>query len=159
MDQNQTREPGLSDAQSDGSSSTHPAAEHAGRNEYSNYETRHSGLGIASFIIGILSWIAGFMTIAMVSGDIFDFYNQYIEIGPEAPEQQLLELVEQYPMLVTGSLLGLLAGFLMIIGAILGIVSLFQQHRKKLFPILGTCFNAGPLAILIIFFVLGSYAA
>jgi hypothetical protein len=65
-------------------------------------------------------------------------------------EDQALDLLTRYPGLIGGVLLFLASGFLFFIGAILGIISLFSQNRKKLFPILGTVLNAFPIAVMIL---------
>ncbi|MBO6513328.1 MAG: hypothetical protein JJ974_05120 [Phycisphaerales bacterium] len=46
-------------------------------------------------------------------------------------------------------------GFLLLVAAVLGLVSLFQSTRKKLFGILGLCFSLGMFTLFVGLMILG----
>jgi hypothetical protein len=86
----------------------------------------HSGPGIASFILALLSGF-GVLCVLILAGVLA--VRAGGELDEESPEA----------MLVGGAmLLGLVVA---LVGAILGVVGLCQQHRKKIFAVLGLCFN------------------
>jgi hypothetical protein len=89
-------------------------------------ELPHSGPGIASFILGLLSGLAVLFVLILAGVLTARAGGELDEESPEA-------------MLVGGALLVCLLGAL--VGAILGGVGLAQQRRKKIFAILGLCFN------------------
>lgn len=96
----------------------------------------HSGLGIASFIIFIITVVLYFL--------IFGVSTVFAVVAPELADRQ------SPVMRVTGALLllGILAN---IIGLALGITGVTRKNRKKLLSILGLIFNS---IILIVFFAL-----
>jgi mannose/fructose/N-acetylgalactosamine-specific phosphotransferase system component IIC len=88
---------------------------------------KHSGLGIASFAVAILSGIEIFAMIAVATYLAARSPEQF---GEESPQAIILGL-------------GIFAGMgLAAIGACLGIAGLTQPNRIKLFAILGLVFNA-----------------
>lgn len=98
---------------------------------------KHSGLGIASFIISLIAGLAllGLFTAAGVL---------------ETTTQGGLD-EESVAALVIG--LGILfAGLTTLVSLLLGIIGLVQQERKKIFALLGTIFSGlvVTLAILIV---------
>lgn len=117
---------------------------------------KHSGLGIASFVIAILGVILAFTAWNTISTGLQEFEDsgitleQFINMGPDEQEQY----VESFPNLLGGISLILVCGFIMFIGAILGLISLFQK-RKKLFPIIGTVINGLPIVTFIFFMIIG----
>ncbi|HLU13523.1 MAG TPA: hypothetical protein VKZ64_06150 [Arenimonas sp.] len=89
-------------------------------------EAKHSGLGIASFIISLVAGLA--ILIAIVIAGIMEA-NTPGGIDENSPEAILLGLV----------LIGMM--FLDLVALGLGIGALFQRDRKKIFAILGTIFS------------------
>ena len=89
-------------------------------------ELKHSGFGIASFI---LSMGSGLLCMAM-----------FVVAGVmEASTPGGMSEDDPVVMLVG---LGILAGgFAMLISAVFGVAGLFQQNRKKIFAILGLLFS------------------
>ena len=88
---------------------------------------KHSGLGIASFVISLVAGVAEFL-LSMVAG--------YIEmstpggINADDPIAGIIGL-----MMIAGI-------FGALVGVGLGIAVLFQKDRKKVFCILGLIFNS-----------------
>lgn len=100
--------------------------------QISTLEMKHSGVGIASFVMSLLSGISLFALFAIAG---------YME------SQSATGMSEDDP---TTMLLGfalIAAGLAQFLAAILGVVGLFQSNRKKLFAVLGTIFSV--LAILL----------
>lgn len=89
-------------------------------------DAKHSGLGIASFIISLVAGLA--ILIAIVIAGIMEA-NTPGGIDENSPEAILLGLV----------LIGMM--FLDLVALGLGIGALFQRDRKKIFAILGTIFS------------------
>lgn len=113
---------------------------------------KHSGLGIASFIMAIVSvlgLIGCFSAMAVLLGDMI---TDPAAINPE----------EALPANIGGlaaASLGLFASvFISFVGAILGIIGLFQKDRAKLFAILGTVFNALITGFFVILLAIGAAA-
>jgi hypothetical protein len=103
----------------------------------------HSGVGIASFIIGLLVWVA----IALM------------QVWYESAVQQ--SQAAGYGLLLS-ALSVCLVPFI-IVGIILGIVAMRQKNRKRLFTVLGLIFNGifvillGAAACYYWFLILGGY--
>ena len=94
-------------------------------------ELKHSGVGIASFALSMLSGVSLFVLFGVAG---------YME------SQSPGGMSEDDPstMLLGVALIG--AGMAQILAFVLGVVGLFQANRKKIFAILGTIFSL--LAIL-----------
>lgn len=107
---------------------TPPAAE---LSELRPLEPPHTGLGIASFIIGLFVGI-GEMVVVGWTGYLAT--SKPGTITPEAPIAIILGLV---------MLAGLAAAFL---GAGLGVGGLFHKNRRRIFAVLGLVFNVMILA-------------
>ncbi|WP_274364931.1 hypothetical protein [Paenibacillus thermotolerans] len=111
---------------------------------------KHSGLGIASFImaiVSILGLIGCFTAMAVMLGDTLT--------APSAinPEEGLPENIGG----LAAASLGMFASvFISFVGAILGIIGLFQKDRAKLFAILGTVFNALITGFFVILLAIGA---
>lgn len=89
-------------------------------------EQKHSALGIASFVIGL---IVGLLLCILV-----------VIAGMITASQPEIVAEESVPMILLGLLV--LGGLVVnLVGVGLGIAGLFQQQRKKLFPILGVATN------------------
>ena len=98
---------------------------------------KHSGVGIASFILSICM----FLIIIGAFG-----YVAYQEVNtPGGIKEESAEAI-----VVGLAVIGCCA--LLMIGLILGVVGIFQKYRRKLFPILGTCLNG--ITICIVGFVI-----
>lgn len=117
---------------------------------------KHSGLGIASFIMAIVS-IVSFVgiTIALIVwvGNTIDFSN-FLDANnnPTMTKEELLDTITP--------ILGYLILFpfifvLVIIGLILGIIGLARKGYKKVFAVLGTILNGFALLFVFILILIG----
>ena len=111
-------------------------------NQYAQFEThtnpmKHSGLGIASFIIsllnGVLMLILVIASAAMVNEGLTE----------NDPGIQLLGVV------LLGSVV------LTMVGGVFGIITCFQKTRKKIFGIIGLILNAMTFLGIIILMIIG----
>jgi hypothetical protein len=102
-------------------------------------EPKHSGFGIASFIISL---IVGLLELAMVIGAT----AMVMKAGPGGFDEKSAEAIVVGVLLLVGVMIGLL-------GIVLGLIGCFQGNRRKVFAILGTVING-----LILFVVLGLMA-
>jgi hypothetical protein len=94
---------------------------------YESQAPRHSGLGIASFLVAIIS---GFSLLTMIG-----FAAYFAAQNPAKFDD------ESAPAIILG--LGIIAGMgLAVIGLGLGIAGVAQSNRNRLFAILGLVFNA-----------------
>jgi small-conductance mechanosensitive channel len=91
----------------------------------------HSRLGIASFVIGLISFIIFCLAIVLAFG-----YG--VSIASTAPSIQSLE---SSPMIITFGVMMLVSPVVSLVGAVLGFVAVFQKVKKKLFAILGIVVN------------------
>lgn len=96
---------------------------------------KHSGFGIASFVVALLTGLAMFLMLALAG---------YLEVTtPGGVDEESSEAM----------LVGLLILFCLLaalVGAALGIAGLVQARRQKMFAVLGLIFN-----VLIVLGVLG----
>ena len=120
-------------------------------------ELRHSGIGIASAVIAAIAYILMSIGISMFMDDAPRFLEEIIN-NASLTEEEAIGIVSRYPDLVKGTLLFMASGFLLFIGCIIGIVSLFVKERRKLFPILGTVLNVLPALGWILLMAAGSWA-
>lgn len=128
----------------------------------SERENRHSRLGIASFVIAVLTTVL-FVVLLVV---IFSAAGQLLGgVDPQNVTPQDLERNLQQSPGTTGVLgvagFGLVASpFLYLLGAALGIAGLIQKRRKRLFSVLGTVANGviflGLLALVLFLVVVGT---
>lgn len=128
----------------------------------SERENRHSRLGIASFVIAVLTTVL-FVVLLVV---IFSAAGQLLGgVDPQNVTPQDLERNLQQSPGTTGVLgvagFGLAASpFLYLLGAALGIAGLIQKSRKRLFSVLGTVANGviflGILALVLFLVVVGT---
>ena len=100
---------------------------------------RHSGLGIASFVVGILAGLALFIALGVVAV----MYNQ-------SPER----MDEKSPTAILAGLLIIGLCLVHLLGVGLGIGGLVQKDRRKVFSALGVAVNGvallGTIALIII---------
>ncbi len=90
-------------------------------------QEKHSGIGIASFIAGIVSGMAMFLLI-VIAGIIEESSPGGID--------------EESPIAIVVGLFLFLFLFVALVGVGLGIGGLIQNDRQKLFAVLGTIFSA-----------------
>jgi predicted anti-sigma-YlaC factor YlaD len=112
---------------------------------------KHSGLGIASFVLAMISVVLTIIVILTMI-NLGSGLMEQIAVGETMTEEQLLE---QAPGLVIVGLLFMAVAVISLIGGILGIVGLFQKNRKKLFAILGTVFNLLGWVLFFVLFIVG----
>lgn len=96
---------------------------------------KHSGLGIASFVVSILDWLLSFVLMAVAV---------IMELATPGG------MDETSPAAVV---LGLSLFFLFFVAVValgLGVGGLVQPDRKKVFPVLGTIFSALFLALAVL---------
>jgi hypothetical protein len=106
---------------------------------------KHSGLGIASFVIACVAVV--FIIIAFVT-----MVGATSGMTEGMTEEQILS---EAPGLVAGVLIFFFVVLLNLVGGILGIIGLFNKNRKKLFAILGTVFNLLGFVLFIIMMIAG----
>ena len=103
-------------------------------------EQKHSGLGIASFILSCISVFCLFFTI--LEAGIIEASNQ----GESNDNTSLL-------MLVGFSVLAFL--FVALIASGLGIAGLIQKDRNKIYAVFGTIFSTSAILVTLYIFVVG----
>ncbi|RAW19583.1 hypothetical protein DC345_02105 [Paenibacillus taichungensis] len=92
---------------------------------------KHSGPGIASFVIGLVSIIGYMLTLVIATMAI----NSTIGVVT-TPIQ--VEEIALHPAVVLASLAVLVCLILNLAGLILGVIGLILKNRKKVFAIIGT---------------------
>jgi hypothetical protein len=102
---------------------------------------KHSRIGIASFVIGIVSMLIFCLAILLAFG-----YG--ITIASLNPSIQSLQ---SSPTILVLGLVLFLSPILGLVGVVLGFVAVFQKNNKKLFAVLGLVFN---FLIILVFCVL-----
>lgn len=104
---------------------------------------KHSGLGIASFIISI---IAGLLLLTIIAAA--GYFEATMPGGMSEDSIQAM---------IVGLII-ILAAAGELVAFSLGVVSLFAKDRKKIFGILGTLFSAGAVAGTMGLFLIGLMA-
>jgi hypothetical protein len=92
---------------------------------------RHSKIGVASFVVGIVSMLIFCLAIVLAFG-----YG--ISIAASNPTIQNLQ---SSPTILALGLILFLSPVLSLVGVVLGFVALFQKNSKRLFAVLGLVFN------------------
>jgi hypothetical protein len=114
---------------------------------------KHSGLGIASFVLSLVSIVAFIGVtigiVVLISNEI-DFSTLVDSNGQLTMTEE--ELIDKLQPLIGYLIMYPLVLVLNVIGLILGIVGLARRGYKKVFPVLGTVFNG--LAILSVFLLM-----
>ncbi|OAB43827.1 hypothetical protein [Paenibacillus antarcticus] len=105
---------------------------------------KHSGPGIASFILCMISLLGYIASVALIGSLMTPYLNEELT----APTEEMVEKLG-----VAGSIV-ILFLLMNLIGVILGIVGVSLKKRKKIFAILGLIMNAAILLSLAIFFVI-----
>lgn len=123
---------------------------------------KHSGVGIASFVIAIVSIISAILSIVLVFTGVLNMVtDNNLDIDtfadPDAVNNMLLsgELGSGMSSLIFGSLLLFFSLGISFVGGILGLIAAFQKNRKKVFGILGLIFNGLVCVGFIFMLVLG----
>jgi hypothetical protein len=104
--------------------------------------TKHSGPGIASFILSLVAFMGYILATVFITVAAANVL--------ESPEELFQEYFMQQGSAIGGILLFFLAALLNLTALILGIVGLSTKNRKKVFAILGTIFSAIPIFPVII---------
>ena len=105
-------------------------------------KSKHSGFGVASFIISILAGLLMFLIFVIAT---------IIQVStPGGMDRQSIQA-----MLVGLSIIALL--FFDIVAVVLGIVGLFQKKRKKLFAVLGIIFSSATVISMILLIIVGVF--
>ncbi|AZN40192.1 hypothetical protein [Paenibacillus albus] len=112
-----------------------------------------SKLGIASFILGLISIIGFIVAILVISSFImnhnFDDINT-LKARIEAHEQDFAE----FAPVLTGGLMVILSGLVGLVGLVLGIIGAASRNKRKAFSILGIILNAIlPVGLIGLFFI------
>jgi hypothetical protein len=103
-------------------------------------ELKHSGFGVASFILSISVGLLMFLAIAVAG---------MMQVAtPGGLDPQSIQMI-----LVGLSIIALL--FLDIVAVVLGIFGLFQKERKKVFAVFGTIFSSATLILTIALIIVG----
>jgi len=110
-------------------------------NQQSQTPLRHSGIGIASFIISLVIFV---FFILLFAGAGF--------IGVAASGQ----ISETSPVIMMIGLLAIIGLVVCLIGIGLGIGGFFQKNRKRIFSILGLSFNALVFFGVVILIIIGN---
>ncbi|WP_055108906.1 hypothetical protein [Paenibacillus ihumii] len=108
---------------------------------------KHSGLGIASFVMSIIAVIGYFAAFFMIIAAI----GQAVQ-NPAYIEQSLME----DPAAILGILALFGAAIINLIALILGIIGLVIKNRKKVFAIIGTILSALSLLMIVFFYIIGT---
>lgn len=134
-----------------------PTGEHTAATGQHGAVKKHSGIGIASFTLGIIAIVMSIALTIYIFGNLANFLlSQQIDPNnAQLMEEAITKLLETNPFLLVVFPLFLVAGLMHVIGAILGLVGLFQDHRKKFFAGFGLGLNILPIAGFIILFLFG----
>lgn len=103
---------------------------------------KHSGPGIASFVISLvalIAYIAAIVTIVVTTRDLFQSGTPITN-----------DLIMNHSGFLEAGLIVIAAIILTLIGCILGIIGLALKNRKKVFAILGVVISAVPPAFMLI---------
>ncbi|MCP1183220.1 hypothetical protein [Paenibacillus sp. 1781tsa1] len=108
---------------------------------------KHSGPGIASFVIGLVA-ILGYILIFFIATMAI---NE--SIGVLTPLQA--EEIALHPAVVLASLAIMVGLILNLAGGILGIIGLVLKNRKKVFAMIGTILNGMMILLFVALIVIG----
>ena len=104
-------------------------------------EPSHSGLGIASFVVSMVSGLCTFL--------IFVYAGIKENSLPGG-------VAENSSVAISIGLALFLMWILQFVGTVFALVALFEKNRKKVFAVLGLIFNLGLLAISALLIVIGA---
>ncbi|MEN1985361.1 MULTISPECIES: hypothetical protein [Paenibacillus] len=111
-----------------------PNQDYHANDQSSNPKTKHSGPGIASFVIGITALLAYIVIFVLVTAAISSYMGH--ALTPEQVEQLAL-----HPAIILASVSMLACIILNLAGLIVGIVGLVIRNRRKVFAVIGTLLN------------------
>lgn len=97
---------------------------------------KHSGPGIASFVLGLLSILTGIISLLVMIVGLADYVTPEGLFIPDSEELAADSAV------LAGALLFFLSLLLSIVGVVLGIVGCVIRNRRRVFAILGLVFSA-----------------
>lgn len=118
-------------------------------------QLKHAGLGIASFTLGLIAILISILLTIYIFGSLASFLSN-IDIDPSNLSQKdFMVMLETNPFLIATFPLFLVTGLLHVIGAILGLIGLFQDNRKKMISGIGLVLNALPILGFIILTLVG----
>ncbi|WP_020615987.1 hypothetical protein [Paenibacillus daejeonensis] len=103
------------------------------------YPTKQSGLGIASFVIGLLS-ILGIIGVVVLSMTAAYSIFESLPTDGSVPDPETIAQASGSGVMLLGILL-LFTVLLSVVGLILGIIGLFIKNRRKVFGIIGVVLN------------------
>lgn len=115
---------------------------------------KHSGFGIASFVLGIAAVVVGVAGMVVFYGAIA---AQYPTTGnPEDIERFIERFSMENPVILPlFSFCFFLSALFILIGLVLGISGLFQQDRNKGFAVAGVALNGSFIALFILLMLIG----
>jgi hypothetical protein len=105
---------------------------------------KHSGPGIASFVLSMLSLLGYIASVALLGAIVSPSFN--VE-SLNSPSKELIQILGSVVLLL------LLFVILNVIGLILGIVGSVLKNRRKLFSVLGLIINGVILLCIASFFI------
>ncbi|MCQ4086907.1 hypothetical protein [Saccharibacillus sp. JS10] len=107
----------------------------------SDVPLKHSGVGIASFVLGLLSIVLYVVFFISVFGAVVQIADAggAINLDPNTIPQDQLTALGVSLIVVIASILG--AVLLNFVGTILGIIGIVSKTRKRVFAIIGTVIN------------------
>ncbi|WP_438349585.1 hypothetical protein ACP8HI_02595 [Paenibacillus sp. FA6] len=106
---------------------------------------KHSGLGIASFVLAIVSLLGYIASVALIGAKISPYLNGE---GLPASSEELFQIVGGVV------LLALLFVLLNVIGFVLGIIGVVLKNRMKIFAIFGLIMNGVIVLCLALLFII-----
>lgn len=120
-------------------------------------ENRHSRMGIASFIIAILTTVL-IVVLFIIAGVIGA--SAFSGADPQSIDPQSIQDSPAFAGLALVGI-GFIVGIgLFLVGLVLGLIGIFQRRRKRLFAVLGTIFNGlavlAVVAVVVIGLVVGA---
>lgn len=118
---------------------------------------KHSGPGIASFILAILAIVVTVISFSMIINIGLNLVEQFDLQNPNFFEDtgNVNQFLSDYPQIPI-IFLSLVSVFgMIVIGSILGIVGLVIRNRKRVFAVIGTIINMFGLAIVFFMFLIG----
>ena len=110
---------------------------------------KHSGIGIASFVIGLISILTVIISILVMVVGLADYVTPDGLVIPDEEE------VTANTTVLASAFLYLFSLLLSILGVVLGIVGCVIRNRRRVFAILGLVFNAFVALGTIVVFVVG----
>lgn len=117
---------------------------------------KHSGWGIASVVLFILTLIITIYSISTIFAAVEPYITEDRFLDPVQYQQELAG----NPSFILASFLFLLSGLGYLLGLIFGIVGLVQKMRHKIFPVIGTILNGiiVGLFLLMVMLIIGAGA-